>query len=114
MSLQEMDTAVKPVIYFNALDVREKFCHGRWSCLLILPLRPETDGIAIQQSSPHKLAQAISHSVINKSPPLTDVHYRWEVPKDVIFWFSKFQPWGKSNTWHDGRTGQKNFHVHPG
>lgn len=29
MSLQEMDTAVKPVIYFNGPDVREKFCHGR-------------------------------------------------------------------------------------
>lgn len=29
MSLQEMDTAVKPVICFNGPDVREKFCHGR-------------------------------------------------------------------------------------
>lgn len=36
MSLHEMDTAVKPVVYFNGPDVREKFCHGRWSCLLIL------------------------------------------------------------------------------
>lgn len=37
-SLQEMDSAVKPVISFNSTEVREKFCHGRWSCLLILPL----------------------------------------------------------------------------
>lgn len=47
MSLQEMDTAVKLVIYFNGPDVREKFCHGRWSCLLILPLHAKTDGIAM-------------------------------------------------------------------
>lgn len=46
VSLQEMDTAVKLVIYFNGPDVREKFSHGRWGCLLILPLHTETDGIA--------------------------------------------------------------------
>lgn len=38
MSLWEMDRAVKPVICFNGPDIRKKFCHGRWSCLLILPL----------------------------------------------------------------------------
>lgn len=78
MSLQEMDTAVKPVIYFNGPDVREKFRHGRWSCLLILPLRIETNGIAMLihlAKLPHKLAQAISKSVINKHQPLTDVHW---------------------------------------
>lgn len=78
MSLQEMDTAVKPVIYFNGLDVREKFSHGRWACLLILPLHNETDRIAFlsfYQSSKHKLARAISQGVINNHQPLTDGHW---------------------------------------
>lgn len=38
MSLREMGRAVKPVICFNGPDIRQKFCHGRWSCLLILTL----------------------------------------------------------------------------
>jgi len=46
---------------------------------------------------------------IDLSLMFTGWHYRRDVPRDILFWFSKFQHWGKTTTWRDTRTNQKNL-----